>query len=209
MVSRKSMTNSAHHMDPSRPMTEPIIEDITPDVDDGYEGDNETDHGLLPDSISEPGSPEDTDVETPEDKDIDLASMPYDEAMLIKGFRKLETNSQVQSDSQALHKTKSRHSRKRSHSQMLSDSESEDDHYVVAPSRSSTPGGMSTKRREIRRLRAVASFPTNHGRVERRGGKMEARSGEEYVAGQDSWEEDAMDIDLVSSPVPKSETGWT
>jgi hypothetical protein len=198
--------------------TEPIIQEITAE-DAGYEGDNETDQGLLPDSISEPGSPEDTDVETPEDKDMDFASMPYDEAMLIKGFRKLETNGQSEQSDHVIHvatkrkkKSESRHSRKRSHSQMLSDSESEDDHYMVAPSRSSTPGGLGTKRREIRKLRAVASFPTNHGRGEQGNAGCQPRE-DGGDGAQASWGEDAdadaMDIDLVSSPAPKSETGWT
>jgi len=181
------------------------ITDITTEQDNGYDGDNENEQ--LPDSISEPATPASSDEDEDSSADTDLRNMPYDEATLIKGFRNLDTSQFTQQTAKS-RKLKPQSTLKRSHSQMRSDSDSEDYHYVFPPSRQSRAGTPTMgKRREFRRLKAVVSNPGSSGLR----GQLH-RSDQGQVAGQhedamlESWD-DAMDIDidLLSSPVPRSE----
>ena len=91
---------------------------------------------------------------------------------------------------------------------MRSDSDSEDYHYVFPPSRQSRAGTPTLgKRRELRRLKAVVSHSGSAGLR----GQMH-NSGQGQVVGHhedamlESWD-DAMDVDvdLLSSPLPRSE----
>jgi len=181
------------------------ITDITTEQDNGYDGDNENEQ--LPDSISEPATPASSNEDDDSSADTDLQNMPYDEATLIKGFRNLDTSQFTQQTTKS-RKLKPQPTLKRSHSQMRSDSDSEDYHYVFPPSRQSRAGTPTVgKRRQFRRLKAVVSYSGSAGL----GGQMH-KSGQGQVAEHhedamlESWD-DAMDIDvdLLSSPVPRSE----
>lgn len=181
------------------------ITEITSDQDKGYDGDVENEQ--LPDSISEPATPASSDEDDDSSADIDLQNMPYDEATLIKGFRNLDTSQFTQQTTKS-RKLKPQPTLKRSHSQMRSDSDSEDYHYVFPPSRQSRAGTPTVgKRREIRRLKAVVSSSGSAG-LSGQTHKLDHRklTAHHEDAMLESWD-DAMDIDvdLLSSPVPRSE----
>jgi len=141
--------------------SEPEVTDVTEELD-GYEAEDENEQ--LPDEIEEP------DEEMSED--TDLTNVTQDEASLIKGFRDLSTSKKK--DSRQMIK---RQAPKRSYSQMVSETDS-DSYIITTMSRAPTP----SKRREIRRLKAVYHLPATPAPES----------------------DDNMDID-VSSPVPRSE----
>jgi len=143
--------------------SEPRVVDVTEELD-GYEAEDENEQ--LPDEIEEP------DDEMSED--TDLANVTQDEASLIKGFRDLSTTKKK--ESRQLIK---RQAPKRSYSQMVSETDS-DSYIITTMSRAPTP----SKRREIRRLKAVYHLPA--------------------TPAPESDDDNNMDID-VSSPVPRSE----
>jgi hypothetical protein len=179
------------------------ITEITSEQDKGYDGDNENEQ--LPDSISEPATPASSDEDEDSSADTDLQNMPYDEATLIKGFRNLDTSQFAQQTAKS-RKLKPPPTLKRSHSQMRSDSDSEDYHYVFPPSRQSRAGTPTVgKRREFRRLKAVVGGGSaGQGGQMHKNGRLQAGYHEDAML--ESWD-DAMDIDvdLLSSPVPRSE----
>jgi len=145
--------------------SEPKVIDVTEELD-GYEAEDENEQ--LPDEIEEP------DDEMSED--TDLANVTQDEASLIKGFRDLSTTKKKE----ARHLIK-RQAPKRSYSQMVSETDS-DSYIITTMSRAPTP----SKRREIRRLKAVYHLPATPAHE------------------SESDDDNNMDID-VSSPVPRSE----
>jgi len=142
--------------------SEPRVVDVTEELD-GYEAEDENEQ--LPDEIEEPD-------EEMSENDSDLTNVTQDEASLIKGFRDLSTSKKK--DSRQLIK---RQAPKRSYSQMVSETDS-DSYIITTMSRATTP----SKRREIRRLKAVYHLPATPAPESN----------------------DDMDVD-VSSPVPRSE----
>jgi len=181
------------------------ITDITTKQDNAYDGDNENEQ--LPDSISEPATPASSDEDEDSFADTDLQNMPYDEATLIKGFRNLDTSQFTQQTTKS-RRLKPQPTLKRSHSQMRSDSDSEDYHYVFPPSRQSRAGTPTLgKRRQLRRLKAVVSYSGPTGLAGQAHKTVQGQvAGHHEDAMLESWD-DAMDIDvdLLSSPPPRSE----
>lgn len=213
-----------HHSHPPRLQRLPTIEDITDststntptETDVGYDGDAEAEL-QLPDEIEEP--PSSPSSGTSSDMHPDLENMPQDEATLIKGFRNLSYERAIKD---SVHLTKPAQTLKRSASQMLSTmSDSEEEDWVLpmsvsvsargsrGASRTGTPIGIGRKRREMDwssvgrpRAKAISNWPANwhpSGIVREAG---------EGTPMQMTDNEDAMEIDLLSSPLPRSEADY-